>query len=37
MLPAKKLAEKSTEEIRQNAIEKLKILGIERLAEKKLP
>ncbi|MGB7785060.1 MAG: ABC transporter ATP-binding protein [Salinimicrobium sp.] len=35
MLPAKKLAEKSTEEIRQNAIEKLKILGIERLAEKK--
>ena len=35
MLPAKKLAEKSSEEIRHDAMEKLKVLGIEQLAEKK--
>lgn len=35
MLPAKKLAEKSTEEIRQSALDKLKILGIEKMANKK--
>lgn len=35
MLPAKKLAERSTEEIKLNALEKLKVLGIEKLAEKK--
>lgn len=35
MLPAKKLAEKNSEEIREDALEKLKLLGIEQLAEKK--
>ncbi len=35
MLPAKKLAEKPTAEIREDALEKLKVLGIEQLAEKK--
>ena len=35
MLPAKKLAERSIEEIRNRAMEKLKVLGIEQLAEKK--
>lgn len=35
MLPAKKLGEKSLQEIEHNAIEKLKILGIEHLASKK--
>jgi lipoprotein-releasing system ATP-binding protein len=35
MLPAKKLGEKSLQEIEYNAIEKLKILGIEKLARKK--
>ncbi|OZV69701.1 ABC transporter ATP-binding protein [Winogradskyella aurantia] len=35
MLPAKKLAEKSPEEITHNAIEKLKVLNIEHLAKKR--
>jgi len=35
MLPAKKLAEKSLQEIQENAIQKLKILNIEHLANKK--
>ena len=35
MLPAKKLAEKSLQEIEQNALQKLKILNIEHLAYKK--
>jgi lipoprotein-releasing system ATP-binding protein len=35
MLPAKKLAEKSNSEIKHDAIEKLRILGIENLANKK--
>lgn len=35
MLPAKKLAEKSISEIEKDAMEKLKILGIEHLAKKK--
>lgn len=35
MLPARKLAEKSAEEIEQNAMEKLRILDIEKLALKK--
>lgn len=35
MLPAKKLGRKSIEEIEQDAMEKLKILGIEKLASKK--
>lgn len=35
MLPAKKLAEKSISEIEKDAMEKLRILGIEHLAEKK--
>ena len=35
MLPAKKLAEKPTAEIREDALEKLKVLGIEQLAQKK--
>ncbi|KAA5826235.1 ABC transporter ATP-binding protein [Algibacter amylolyticus] len=35
MLPAKKLAEKSLQEIEHNAIQKLKILNIEHLASKK--
>lgn len=35
MLPAKKLAEKSLSEIEKDAMEKLKILGIEQLAKKK--
>jgi lipoprotein-releasing system ATP-binding protein len=35
MLPAKKLGEKSLEEIEQNAIQKLKILNIEHLANKR--
>jgi len=35
MLPAKKLAEKSLQEIEHNAIEKLKMLNIEHLAHKK--
>ncbi|MGB7842642.1 MAG: ABC transporter ATP-binding protein [Salinimicrobium sp.] len=35
MLPAKKLAEKSIAEIREDAMGKLKVLGIEQLADKK--
>ena len=35
MLPAKKLAQKSTTQIRKDALEKLNVLGIEHLAEKK--
>jgi len=35
MLPAKKLAEKSISEIEKDAMEKLRILGIEHLAKKK--
>ncbi len=35
MLPAKKLAEKSFSEIKQDAMEKLRILGIENLANKR--
>ncbi|WP_271783933.1 ABC transporter ATP-binding protein [Aquimarina algiphila] len=35
MLPAKKLAEKSIEEIEYNAIEKLRILNIEHIAKKR--
>lgn len=35
MLPAKKLAEKSIAEIKHDAMEKLRILGIENLADKK--
>lgn len=35
MLPARKLAERSPEEIENNAMEKLRILGIEKLALKK--
>ncbi|MFD2518934.1 ABC transporter ATP-binding protein [Salinimicrobium flavum] len=35
MLPALKLGEKTTKEIEQNAIEKLRVLGIEKLAPKK--
>ena len=35
MLPAKKLAEKSLEEIEHNAIEKLRVLGIDHLAKKR--
>jgi lipoprotein-releasing system ATP-binding protein len=35
MLPARKLGEKSTEEIRKNALFKLGMLGIENLAQKK--
>ena len=35
MLPAKKLGEKSLEEIKHNAMEKLRILGIDKLAKKK--
>jgi len=35
MLPAKKLAEKSLQEIQENAMQKLKILNIEHLANKK--
>ena len=34
MLPAKKLAEKSLQEIEHDAMEKLKILHIEHLAKK---
>ena len=35
MLPAKKLGEKSNQEIEHNAIQKLKILNIKQLAKKK--
>lgn len=35
MLPAKKLAEKTIQEIEHNAIEKLRILGIDHLAKKR--
>ncbi|GAB2776753.1 ABC transporter ATP-binding protein [Salinimicrobium soli] len=35
MLPARKLAEKSSEEIEHDALEKLRILGIDNLASKK--
>jgi lipoprotein-releasing system ATP-binding protein len=35
MLPAKKLAEKSLQEIEHNALEKLRMLNIEHLAQKK--
>ncbi|MBU2939774.1 ABC transporter ATP-binding protein [Lacinutrix sp. C3R15] len=35
MLPAKKLGEKSLKEIEENALQKLKILNIEQLAQKK--
>lgn len=35
MLPAKKLGEKPVDEIREDALEKLRLLGIEQLADKK--
>lgn len=35
MLPAKKLAEKPVDQIREDALEKLRVLGIEQLADKK--